>query len=610
MLELPRTARFEFEFFQEKDRIFESQGKGRIPYSYEYSCWSAKDSCADDWLMNKTWFTFRVKEQDSAPEYRVEVEKILDDIRFTEESDKSSLFYPVILKEVSVKEDEYWGDGTEINQILKDSCFLKEEGPGYPSFAAVFNRVRKGQGIGTCKEIKSRNNLLGKSTSAMLTEASRLLLQAATEQQKVSPVPKTSATTRVQEKQSTGSLLDLLNSYPKDLLIETAEETGCDLKAQKKPRIAYELARHLLEPDVMRSVLLELPEEDLDAFEAAIKKEHFRPTDEDWYHLEGIYELNYLAEYSDDTVEVPWDVAAVYEVICKNGYRAYHTDARWLIQCLQTFSALFVVGPVKHLFRMYKQRNGSQTDYGGFQKLLQRIPQKLNPCRVMGNRLVANEAAEGDIFLAIEARQRDVAFYLPGETEIRELPANGYPASNPSYKKLFRFLQNDLKLEAELSEELCRYAFMVFSGGGMLSDYMEELNSRGIEFSAKGQIESFAKIIMDLNNHTRMFELRGHTPNEMLSLMPASAPGRRPVIVPMSSNAADLLENGSRELKQLGFEVDNEMTADSIPIMAMPNGLAGEVKAGVRKIYPNDPCPCGSGKKYKKCCGRKNGSHT
>ena len=23
-----------------------------------------------------------------------------------------------------------------------------------------------------------------------------------------------------------------------------------------------------------------------------------------------------------------------------------------------------------------------------------------------------------------------------------------------------------------------------------------------------------------------------------------------------------------------------------------------------QKIYPNDPCPCGSGKKYKKCCGR------
>ena len=29
----------------------------------------------------------------------------------------------------------------------------------------------------------------------------------------------------------------------------------------------------------------------------------------------------------------------------------------------------------------------------------------------------------------------------------------------------------------------------------------------------------------------------------------------------------------------------------------------GPVKKEV-KIYPNDPCPCGSGKKYKQCCGR------
>ena len=25
-----------------------------------------------------------------------------------------------------------------------------------------------------------------------------------------------------------------------------------------------------------------------------------------------------------------------------------------------------------------------------------------------------------------------------------------------------------------------------------------------------------------------------------------------------------------------------------------------------KKVYPNDPCPCGSGKKYKKCCGKNN----
>ena len=32
---------------------------------------------------------------------------------------------------------------------------------------------------------------------------------------------------------------------------------------------------------------------------------------------------------------------------------------------------------------------------------------------------------------------------------------------------------------------------------------------------------------------------------------------------------------------------------------------AAPKKRASEKIYPNDPCPCGSGKKYKQCCGRK-----
>ena len=28
-------------------------------------------------------------------------------------------------------------------------------------------------------------------------------------------------------------------------------------------------------------------------------------------------------------------------------------------------------------------------------------------------------------------------------------------------------------------------------------------------------------------------------------------------------------------------------------------------RRAAQKIYPNDPCPCGSGKKYKQCHGRK-----
>ena len=28
------------------------------------------------------------------------------------------------------------------------------------------------------------------------------------------------------------------------------------------------------------------------------------------------------------------------------------------------------------------------------------------------------------------------------------------------------------------------------------------------------------------------------------------------------------------------------------------------VKRAEKKVQPNDPCPCGSGRKYKMCCGR------
>lgn len=60
-----------------------------------------------------------------------------------------------------------------------------------------------------------------------------------------------------------------------------------------------------------------------------------------------------------------------------------------------------------------------------------------------------------------------------------------------------------------------------------------------------------------------------------------------------------------QELNEMGVDVDFEHNADEITTMYMPDGIAGETVAGKKRIYPNDPCPCGSGKKYKKCCGRK-----
>ena len=40
------------------------------------------------------------------------------------------------------------------------------------------------------------------------------------------------------------------------------------------------------------------------------------------------------------------------------------------------------------------------------------------------------------------------------------------------------------------------------------------------------------------------------------------------------------------------------------PLVAKGDGSEKPQPARAQKVGRNDPCPCGSGKKYKKCCGR------
>lgn len=48
---------------------------------------------------------------------------------------------------------------------------------------------------------------------------------------------------------------------------------------------------------------------------------------------------------------------------------------------------------------------------------------------------------------------------------------------------------------------------------------------------------------------------------------------------------------------------DEILTAEKRKELYKEQKASGTVRNEV-KVYPNDPCPCGSGKKYKKCCGR------
>ncbi len=52
-------------------------------------------------------------------------------------------------------------------------------------------------------------------------------------------------------------------------------------------------------------------------------------------------------------------------------------------------------------------------------------------------------------------------------------------------------------------------------------------------------------------------------------------------------------------------KVEREQVAKVTGTNRDDTAVRGPKKRAEKKVYPNDPCPCGSGKKYKQCCGRK-----
>ena len=52
-------------------------------------------------------------------------------------------------------------------------------------------------------------------------------------------------------------------------------------------------------------------------------------------------------------------------------------------------------------------------------------------------------------------------------------------------------------------------------------------------------------------------------------------------------------------------KVEREQVAQVTGTNKDESGPKKPVQREEKKVYPNDPCPCGSGKKYKQCCGRK-----
>lgn len=150
--------------------------------------------------------------------------------------------------------------------------------------------------------------------------------------------------------------------------------------------------------------------------------------------------------------------------------------------------------------------------------------------------------------LLLEILFSDKPYYRPERTEFFNYSEVTYKPMNSKLEDLMRYLSKFGSLSDELWEDL-RYEILYDIEFGRLQDIVDELDRLGIIFKSRNDIDQFMKYYMQAVNHTRIWRNHGHTPVEI------------------------------REL------------------------YAENVREPLNKVGRNEPCPCGSGKKYKKCCG-------
>ncbi|MCK5848977.1 MAG: SEC-C domain-containing protein [Caldisericia bacterium] len=154
--------------------------------------------------------------------------------------------------------------------------------------------------------------------------------------------------------------------------------------------------------------------------------------------------------------------------------------------------------------------------------------------------------------------QGDKPMFIPEKNELLKFENEYYESEKQAscWNKLFKFILKewpDNYNNYRFYNELKRIsAFSI--GIQPVSELLEKYN---FVFKGEKNAKAFFDLLMDACNNTRLWSNKGYSPNEMRKLFESRSP-----------------QNDPRQI------------------------IVQEKK----KIGPNDPCPCGSGKKYKKCC--------
>lgn len=181
--------------------------------------------------------------------------------------------------------------------------------------------------------------------------------------------------------------------------------------------------------------------------------------------------------------------------------------------------------------------------------------------------------------------------YLPTKEEFLKYVNEDYHVISTAEKNLRNYLKGKYGKELETAAQAAGTTAEVYLEAfiAKLRDLGTDVGKGGAEPDPQAQIQF---VLTTLRQIGAAFE----------NIADAKEPLRYAMEL---SNAEHLWCNRGFSADGLAVRMAAEKKNTDIAAGLLNQGKAnGQVVRKTAKIYPNDPCPCGSGKKYKKCCGK------
>lgn len=126
----------------------------------------------------------------------------------------------------------------------------------------------------------------------------------------------------------------------------------------------------------------------------------------------------------------------------------------------------------------------------------------------------------------------------------------------------------------------------------------------------KDEVKKLTDLCVKFHNTLRLPCNNGYSPNEIHEKYKTATPVTAPIT--LGENMRELIKSGEVDPYELRMQIlESKMPNEAVRLSLLkelneiaPFELPKKKEVKPIRVGRNDPCPCGSGKKYKKCCGR------